>query len=221
MSTPQSPGLTPRLLPDSVDSRLFVELASYAADLLEASAAIDLAFRSRADDGPLDDATGFLIGYAAMAYCRTYFPSKVRRPMTDYVSIPTEHGAVHALITDYRNRRVAHSHSQLASTFAVIVLDANGSPRPGVFGLTTSQVLPPEVLDAWAELITVLSDRLGELQNEVEARLNAVIAATDREEIRRWPAGPAVSAQFSTDFTARDSRSRYPDTWTEFWSRDD
>lgn len=221
MSTPQSPGMTPRLLPDSADSRLFVELSSYAADLVEASAAVDLAIRSRADYGPLGDATGFLIGYAAMAYCRTYFPSKVRRPMTDYVSIPTQHDAVHALITDYRNRRVAHSQSQLASTFAVIALDADGSPRPGIIGFTTSQVLPPEVLDEWAELIAALSDRLGDLQNDVEARLNAVIATTDREEIRRWPAGPTISAQFSTDFTARDSRSRYPVTWTEFWSQAD
>jgi len=221
MSTPQSPGLTLRLLPDSADSRLFVELSSYTADLVEASTSLDLAIQSHVDSGPLGDATGFLIGYAAMAYCRTYFPSKVRRPMTDHVSIPAQHDDVHALITDYRNRRVAHSQSQRSSTFAMIALDADGSPRPGVIGFTTSQELPPEVLDEWAELIAALTDRLDELLNEVQARLNAVVAGTDREVVRRWPAGPAISAQFSTDFTARDSRSQYPVTWTEFWSRAD
>jgi hypothetical protein len=221
MSNPPPIGLSTRLLPDSSDSRLFVELSSYAADLGEAISALELARQVRGHDGALRDASPYLVDFAAVAYCRTFFPSKVRKPMTDYVAIPEKHQDLHALITAYRNRRVAHSQSQLSSTFAVIAIDEGGSPRHGVFGMTASQELPAEVITQWAVLITTLLESVGDLQHDVEARLNATIAATSTQEIHEWPVGPAISEKFATDFTARDSRGRYPATWAMFWSTAD
>lgn len=221
MSTSQSSDLEYRHLPDSADARLFVELSSYQADLTEARTALELAIAGSEDSGPLGDAHQLLIGYAAIAYCRTYFDSKVRAPLTDRVTIPDEHSELHNLITDYRNKRVAHSQSHLASTFAFIGLGADGSIRPGVVGLTLAQEIPTNLLEQWITLIDAISDHVSELQNEVEARIIQDVAAIDLREVRSWQLWPARVDVSDSSFTARPSRGRYPTTWTRFWSRSD
>lgn len=66
-------------VPDSADARLFIELSSYAADLIEATVALDLATRARREGEVLDGAIPVLVGAAAVAYSRTFMPSSVRR----------------------------------------------------------------------------------------------------------------------------------------------
>jgi len=213
-------GLEMRQLPDSPDARLFVELASHIADLGEAQAALELARTGIRRGGQLADAQIALIGYAAVAYCRTYFPSKVRTAITKHVSIPDEHSTLHEHITDYRNRRVAHSQSELSSTFAYIGFDAQGI-RPGVIGFTIAQEIPHSFLEQWIALIDQLMDQLSDLKAEVEARIVEAVAATNLDVVRGWPSRPDLREQLDTEFTARTSRGRYPTTWTTFWSRTD
>ncbi len=219
MSIPPPDGLETRHLPDSVDARLFVEFSSYQADLTEARTALELAISGIGDEGPLDDARQFLIGYAAVAYCRTYFHSKVRAPITDHISIPAEHAELHARITEYRNQRVAHSQSQLATTFAFVGIDTDGSIRPGVIGMTAAQEIPANFLEQWITLIDLIADLIGELQTEVEARIIQHVAAKDVAEVRAWAMWPARVDLPQSAFTARSSRGRYPTTWTTFWDR--
>ncbi len=221
MSMTPPDGLELRHLPDSPDARLFVELSSYQADLTEARTALELAISGFGDQGPLGDARQFLIGYAAAAYCRTYFNSKVREPMTNRVRIPAEHSELHALITDYRNKRVAHSQSHLVSTFAFVGLDTDGSIRPSIFGMTVAQEIPANLLEPWITLIDVISDLFGDLQAEVEARIVQNVAATNIDEVRAWAMWPTPVDQLDSAITARRSRGRYPTTWTNYWGRAD
>jgi hypothetical protein len=209
-----------RQLPDSPDARLFVELSSYKADLGEAQTALELALTGLREGGPLANAQVSLIGYAAVAYCRTYFSSKVRKTMTKHVSIPDEHSKLHAHITEYRNRQVAHSQSQLSSTFAFIGFDAQGI-RPGVLAFTASQEIPYSFLERWIELIDHLMSQLSELQTEVEARILTAVAAMSPDDVRAWKTLPDRTELPVTEFTARTSRGRYPTQWTTFWSRTD
>jgi hypothetical protein len=221
MNTPQPSDLELRQLPDSADARLFVELASYQADLTESRAALSLAIAALGDDGPMGNTHHYLVGYAAVAYCRTYFPSKVRTPMTDHLSIPEEHAELHTHITDYRNRRVAHSQSQLTSTFAFVGLDVDGTIRPGVIAMTASQEIPIGFLKPWIALIDLISERILGLLTEVETRIIREVAAKDTDEVRAWAMWPARAELPDSAFTAKSSRGRYPTEWTSFWSNTD
>lgn len=60
-------------MPDSADSRLFVELSSYGADLAVVRHAPDLAIKSRGGNSPLKVAAPYLIAFTVIAYCRTYW----------------------------------------------------------------------------------------------------------------------------------------------------
>lgn len=216
MSIPPSDGLELRLLPDSPDARLFVELSSYTADLIEAKSALELALASIGGDGPLSNAHAFLTGFAAVAYCRTYFSSNVRTPMTERVSIPDEPADVHIHITEYRNRRVAHTQSHLSSTFAFVGIDADGI-RPGIIAATASAEIPAAILERWMTLIDVLIQRVGALQAEVETRILETVVRTDLGQVRTWRSRPDIVEQPASAFTARLSRGRYPTEWTVYW----
>ena len=78
------------MVDDSDDARLFIELSSHAAGLVEARDALALAQLSTSSDSPIEDAERSLVASAVMAYCRTFFASNVRRPVTRFVELPQE-----------------------------------------------------------------------------------------------------------------------------------
>ena len=158
------------LLPDSVDSRLFIELSHFAgADLSPAATALELALdRFEADD--LDHVAGFLIDSAVMSYCRAFSSSSVRNPLSAYVEIPVRFRAVDERIREYRNMVIAHSQSSLTTTHPVVIERADGSRL--ATGWTISQPLPRPLLRQFAELIDVVVERVEELIAEVQARLD-------------------------------------------------
>jgi hypothetical protein len=215
MSNPPASDLELRQLPDSPDARRFVELSSYAADLGEAHAALDLALRGFAEGEPLMSAHAHLVGYAAIAYCRVFFPSKVRPSLDARECVPAEFTELHELITDYRNRRVAHAQSQLSSTFAFIGLDSSGI-RPSLIALTPAQELPAAVLTRWQALMDHVSDTIADRQRDVESRIIASLGTVDLDEIRSSPSMPELNVRPTAEFTARTSRGRYPNSYTLF-----
>lgn len=218
MSDPPASDLELRQLPDSPDARRFVELSSYSADLNEAYAAVDLALRGFAEGELLMDAHAHLVGYAAVAYCRVFLPSKVRRSLDSREFVPAEFTELHELITDYRNRRVAHAHSKLSSTFAFIGIDSSGI-RPSLIALTPAQELPASVLMRWQALIDRVTDTIADQQREVESRIIASLVTVDLDVIRSWSQMPELTVRPTAELTARTSRGPYPTGYTMY--RDD
>ena len=109
---------------DSPAARLFIELSSHAADLVEAREALEWALRVDPDPALPGDIKPFLIGFAAVSYCRCVLASTVRKPVTDHVDIPTDMETTHQTIKDFRNQTIAHSQSELKVTYPVGVLAA-------------------------------------------------------------------------------------------------
>ncbi len=154
------------MMDDSEDARLFVELSSHAADLVEARASLELALRSAQDpNSPLRDAERSLVADATMAYCRTFFPSKVRHPVTAHVAIPRSFEATHEMVAMFRNRTIAHSHSDLLVSYAVAVLDAETHEVLDVMGPSVTSSMPPEQVHAFHDLVCALQ---GELDAVIE-----------------------------------------------------
>lgn len=199
------------LLDDSADARRFVELSSHAADLVEARDALELALRSMADpDSPLKDVERSLVANAAMAYCRTFFDSKVREKMTALVKIPEEHCAAHELVAAYRNRTIAHSQSDLSVTYAVGVLDADSLDPLFVAGLSVVSPMPPEQVRSFLDLVEAVLERLDDVIDPVRERLAAELAGSDRVAMLARGRALAGRPLWAADFEARTSRLGYP-----------
>lgn len=203
------------LLPDSDDSRLFIELSHFAgADLSPAAFAIELALdRIEADD--LDQTVGFLVDSAVMSYCRAFFPSNVRSPLSDYMQIPERFRSVDERIREYRNMVVAHSQSSLTVTLPMVIQRADGSRL--VSGWTFSQPLPLPLLKQFAELIDTVSDHLDVLIGEVQARLEPLLQAAVPVE----DAPLIIKHELVDAFTARSRRPPYPESHTLYWVLND
>ncbi|WP_159602001.1 DUF429 domain-containing protein [Agromyces humi] len=203
------------LLPDGEDSRLFIELSHFAgADLSPAAFAIELALaRIEADD--LDQSVGFLVDSAVMSYCRAFFPSNVRRPLSDYMEIPERFRSVDERIREYRNMVVAHSQSSLTVTLPMVIQRANGSRHAS--GWTFSQPLPLPLLRQFAELIDTVSDHVDVLIGDVQARLEPLLHAAVPVE----DAPLIINHELVDAFTARSRRPPYPESHTLYWVRND
>lgn len=56
-----------------------------------------------------ENAGAYLIAVAVVAYCPTYFPSNVRKALTDHIAIPDEFADTHRLVGAFRNTTITHS----------------------------------------------------------------------------------------------------------------
>ena len=205
------------LIPDSADARLFVELSSYGADLCEARQALDLASEG-AEGSRLWDASAHLIGFAAIAYCRTFFASNVRQPLTDHIAIPVELFEIHRLVGAFRNTTIAHSQSELATTFPVGVLDAQTLAVTDVTAVTSSQTLPPPLVSRFRQLLEAVDGLLYEAIEPVRQRLTEDLRGSDRAEMLARGARPKVINATDSDFDPRTKRLPYPITNKLHWS---
>lgn len=197
------------MLNESDDACLFVELSSHAADLAEARDSLELALRSMRDpDSPLRDAERALMANATMAYCRTFFPSKVRRPVTALVEIPRAFAATHELVAMFRNRTIAHSQSDLSVTYAVAVLDADTQEVLDVTGPSIHSPMPPEHVHAFLGLVDALEGELDEVIDPIRTRLMDQLAAEHAAPLD----GPrrTVRVMPADAFESRTTRARYP-----------
>ena len=199
------------MVDDSDDARLFIELSSHAADLVEARDALRHALRSAPDpDSPVRDAERSLVANAAMAYCRTFFPSKVRRPVTHYVDIPQELAATHQLVAAFRNRTIAHSQSDLSVTYALGVLDAETLEVLDVTAPSISSPMPPGQVRNFLHLVTTVEERLDEVIEPIRMRLTERLADADRPALLKDGQKPTVRALPAVEFDSRTTRPPYP-----------
>lgn len=205
------------MVPDSADARLFVELSSYGADLSEARHALDLA-REGSEDSPLHEAEAYLIGFAALAYCRTFFASNVRRPLTDHIVIPGNLNDIHRLVGAFRNTTMAHSQSELATTFPIGVLDSETLRVRDVTAVTSSQTLPPPLVNRFRELVEVVDELLFDVTEPVRQRLIEELARSDLAGMVAEGARPNTINAPDADFDPRTKRLPYPTSNKLHWS---
>ena len=205
-------------VPDSADARLFVELSSYGADLAEARHALDLAIKSRGEGSQLEDAGAYLIAFAVVAYCRTYFQSNVRKPLTDHIAIPEELVDIHQLVRAFRNTTIAHSQSNLSTTFPVGVLNAATLQVQDVRAMTASQTLPPPLVERFRELVETADDLLFEVTEAVRQRLAEKLSRTDLARMVDEGGQLEIVDATDADFTPRTRRRPYPTSHTWYWS---
>ncbi|SLK00896.1 hypothetical protein [Arthrobacter sp. P2b] len=218
MTSAEQPTFRVVTVPDSADARLFVELSSYGADLAEARHALDLAIESRGEGSPLEDATAYLIAFAVVAYCRTYFPSNIRKPLTDHIDIPDELSEIHQLVGAFRNTTIAHSQSKLATTFPLGVLDGETLRVRDVTAATISQTLPPPLVDRFHKLVTAADDLLYEATEQIRQSLIEDLRGSDIETMVRQGAQLQTVDAMDADFNPRTRRPPYPTSHTVYWS---
>ena len=208
------------MLPDTADSRSFVELSSYAADLVEARHALDLAIGGLAQDSTLAEATQHLIGLAAIAYCRTVLPSNVRGRLTDHIEIPSHLAEVHDQVRIYRNATVAHSQSELAVTYAVGVVEAETLDVRDVMAATVITPLPEPLIHEFHGLINSVGRLLDQAIEPVRNRLKGMLAEMTHSDIVAL-AEPQISAKRTQEFNPNTKRTPYPAGHTLYWDRSD
>jgi len=160
------------------DARLFVELSSYGHDLAEASYALDLAVEGDDADSPTADARQFLVGFASMAYCRSFTLSKVRGALTDHLTVPDGLVAIHEHVRSFRNPTIARSRSELAVTYPIG--EARRLDVQEVSAATVSGTLPRLVVDEFCVLVVTVEGLLDELLLAVRERLADQLRRVDR-----------------------------------------
>lgn len=208
------------MVPDSKDARSFVELSSHAADLVQARAALEIALQSPDQLGsPLEGAKDALIAAAAMAYCRTFFHSNVRQPVTDFIELPEALCATHELVRMFRNRTIAHSQSDLSVTYAVAVLDAQTLEVRDVTAPTIGSTMPPERVWDFLELVTAVQDLLDDVIEPIRARLMQEMAISDRAALLRQGGRPMVREMLAAEFDPSTTRPSYPMSHPIYFSR--
>lgn len=206
---------------DSVDARLFIEMSSHAADLVEARHSLEAVLRHGAQaDSPLAGFESALIAAATVAYCRTFFDSKVRRPMTELIELPDALRETHELVRVYRNRTVAHSQSELAVTYAVAVLDAETLEARDVTATTISSPMPTGRVRDFLRLVTTVQDLLDDAIEPIRHRLLERIAAVDRAALVREGVRPMIREMLAASFNPSATRAAYPTSHPIYLSRD-
>ena len=197
------------LVPDNPDTRLFIELSSHAADLTEAREALTLALSAPIPELPAGVGRS-LIANAVMAYCRTFFPSKARTPVTSFVQVPDELVATHDLVARFRNRTVAHSQSDLLVTYPVGILDATTLNVLDVSAPTMCSTMPTEQVNSFITLIDEMQRRLDDLIEPIRYPLKAKLA--DADSASHVATGPKPNARLlrAQAFADPATRSPYP-----------
>lgn len=201
---------------DSPDARLFIELSSHAADLTEASGALAWALRPEQDEA-LVDVKPYLIGFAAVAYCRCFLHSNVRTPLGDHIDIPPGMIGTHESIKAFRNQTIAHSQSELTVTYPVGFLAAKTKDVQYVSALTVASTLPDSIAEDFARLIEVVLDLLDEVLDPIRGRLEQLLRTADPETL--VAAAPRGIDKMAFDFQPRSKRARYPTRHTLYWDR--
>lgn len=206
------------MVEDSRDTRLFIELSSYGSDLTEAHHALDLAIQGDGPDSTLAHASPYLIGFAAVAYCRTISESNVRGRLTDHVGVPDHLMDVHEQIRTFRNATVAHSQSELSVTYPMGFIDSVTGEVAHVSAVTMITPLPPVVAQKFRTLVEAMTDQLDQAIEPVRARLEAGLRRADPHVLLAGKR-PEVLNKLAREFNPKSKRKPYPTRQTLYWEQ--
>ncbi|KRE76654.1 hypothetical protein [Arthrobacter sp. Soil761] len=201
------------VLPDTPDTRLLVDLTSYASDLSEASHALDCALHA----GEGSELWMPLTSHAVTAYVRPFILSNVRKRLDEMPGIapmPAALQPIHRVIREYRNTTIAHSQSNLSLPLPVAFLDSQGKGAD-VAGWSLSHTMPMALAEQFADLIAAVEDMLDLATQPVLERLRSWLKDQTPEKINGWPF-PEILQAADTDFTASERRRRTP-RFTTYW----
>ena len=201
------------MLPDTPETRLLTELSSYADDLSEAAAAMDLALEA-GGESPLWPP---LTGYAVVAYMRAFVHSNVRSGLLTHLEIPDDLAETHSMIRTYRNTTVAHSQSQLSLSLPLAALTAEGRVKT-VVPITVRHNLPPSTASRISQAIERISALVDDLTRPLTEQLSDKYSSASPEMIATWPV-PEVSQKDAEDFSAQSKRGRTPH-FAVYWDVD-
>ena len=207
------------MVEDSPDARLFIELSSHAADLMEAHHALALALQGHESGSTLADASPFLVGFAVVAYGRCILHSNVRGRLTDHVDVPEHLAEVHAQIKTFRNATIAHSQSELAVTYPVGFLDPSTLEVSHVSAVTMTSTLPMAVTQRFLTLVEAMIDQLDQVIDPIRTRLEAGLKKASPDALLAG-AGPTLLTVAAEHFEPRSKRTPYPTRQTLYWDQD-
>ncbi|KQX08180.1 MULTISPECIES: hypothetical protein [unclassified Leifsonia] len=200
-------------VPDTSDTRLYIELASYARDLADATATLEHAVQLQADG--LAELSDRLVDHAVLAYSRAFTHSKARGWLVHHLEVPRAQLDIHDQIRAYRNRTLAHSQSELATTWPTLVFDTQTGTRH-VMATTVVQPLPWELVTSFQALVDAVLAELDTLIDDVGTRIAETFGAMPLESIEldnlRVTDAPALA------FDPKRERGRYPRSLTMYWS---
>jgi actin-like ATPase involved in cell morphogenesis len=129
--------------------------------------------------------------------------------------VPAELVELHDTIRAYRNTTVAHSQSELVTTWPVVLLDRQ-SGKHSVVGGTISQGLPSALAEDFSRLVEAMLEVLDVLIDEVRARLQS---EANRIEMGSVPSGwQGLLSAPHTEFNPRTRRREYPVSQTLYAS---
>ena len=142
----------------------------------------------------------------------------MRKPVTAHIEIPAELEEIHRLVGAFRNTTVAHSQSELSTTFPVGILDAGTLRVRDVTAATYSQTLPPPLVSRFLELLEVVDDLLFEAIEPVRQRLIEKLGRSDRAAMVTRGVRPNVIDASDSDFDPRTKRLPYPTSNKLHWT---
>ena len=142
----------------------------------------------------------------------------MRKPLTTHIEIPVEFAEIHPLVGAFRNTTIAHSQSELSTTFPVGILDAGTLRVRHVTAATYSQTLQPPMVSRFLELLEAVDDLLFEAIEPVRQRLIEKLGGSDRAAMVASGVRTVVINATDADFDPRTKRLPYPISHKLHWS---
>lgn len=142
---------------------------------------------------------------------RPFIHSNVRRrldEMLDAPAVPPSMKWLHEVIRQYRNTTIAHSQSNLALPFPVVLLDDAGKPTK-VAPVSLINQMPMAIAERFADLVAAMEDAVDHATQPVLDRLHAWARNRTAEEVITWDP-PEIGHEAALNFSARERRTRVP-----------
>lgn len=201
------------MVPNSPEAQKLALLGGFMADLREAADAFAIADSfSEENEDPGTAIYRFLVAHGVVAYARCFASSNVRARLDGCIPVPPDFTETHHGLIYLRNRTIAHSESNLQTTFAVVELSRDGTAVvvDRALSMTFTTGTPRQVMQKARRLVTELQ---ASLQMELDKAKTAVVGSIDMASATElWSTGiqPQLTPTDSREWAPETRRSKYP-----------